>query len=178
MKWSHIFSSLHRCSSLGGVNVYLDLKSHQKHGIHCSLAAAGLNEACPFLPETPEPQVLGPRGEGQETKKEQSIAHHWWWKNEKFIFLHFRHSLGMKKRSVFRKTKKYSLWGGTFEFMGNLLSCSGVPPTRHLSVPVTLRQRDEFVFKGKKTKIIFSIWKLNTKVISFCPFFRVPYCLI
>lgn len=32
-----------------GINVYLDLMSHQKHGIHSYLAAAELNEAWQFL---------------------------------------------------------------------------------------------------------------------------------
>lgn len=46
--------------------------SHQKHDIHSSLTAAGLNEAWLFLQERLKHQAFNPsRGEGQEMNREQ-----------------------------------------------------------------------------------------------------------
>lgn len=47
-----------------GISVYLDLMVHQKHGIHGSQAAAGLNEAWPFLQEKLKPEAVQPGREG------------------------------------------------------------------------------------------------------------------
>lgn len=70
VRWSHIFL-LFIDAPAWGIHVYLDLMSHQKHDIHSSLAAAGFNEAWPFLQERLKPQAFSPRGVGQEMKKEQ-----------------------------------------------------------------------------------------------------------
>lgn len=56
-----------------GINVYLDLISHQKHSIHRSLASAGLNEALQFLQEKLKPQDFSPRGERQEVEREHNL---------------------------------------------------------------------------------------------------------
>lgn len=72
VRWSHIFL-LFIDASAWGINVYLDLMSHQKHDTHSSLAAVGLNEAWPFLQERLKPQAFSPRGAGQEMRREQKI---------------------------------------------------------------------------------------------------------
>ena len=81
--------------------------SHQKHDIHSSLAAAGLNEAWPFLQERLKPQAISPRGEGQEMKREQKSIELLVIRNkkEKFNLLHHRHNLGAEMRFVLKKSR-------------------------------------------------------------------------